>query len=80
MTVTLLNGQLKITLTESETVKYNIDRVFCNCDSPTSGDALLKLLKLAVLQVDFQLFTSQIGRPQKGFFVQAKHRHPGDSP
>lgn len=53
MTVTLLNGQLKITLTESETVKYNIDRVFCNCDSPTSGDALLKLLKLAVLQVDF---------------------------
>lgn len=53
MTVTLLNGQLKITLSESETVKYNIDRVFCDCDSPTSGEALLKLLKLAILQVDF---------------------------
>lgn len=53
MTVTLLNGQLKITLSESETVKYNIDRVFCDCDSAASSEALLKLLKTAVLQVDF---------------------------
>ena len=53
MTVTLLNGQLKITLTESETVKHNIDRVFLDSNSKTSGEALLKLLKLAVLQVGF---------------------------
>ncbi len=54
MTVTLLNGQLKITLTETETVKYNIDRVFFDCNSTKAGEALLKLLKLAVLKVGFK--------------------------
>lgn len=54
MTVTLLNGQLKITLTETETIKYNIDQVFFDSNSPKSGEALLKLLKLAVLKVGFK--------------------------
>ena len=53
MTVTVIDGQLKVTLSDTETVKYNIDRVFFEKDSDQSSKALVLLLKIAAAQVGF---------------------------
>ncbi len=53
MTVNIVDGQLKVTLTESETVKYNIDLVFFQKSSDISQKALSDLLKLAASKVSF---------------------------
>lgn len=53
MTVTVIDGQLKVTLTDTETVKYNIDLVFFEKDSKESADSLVKLLKRAAKTVGF---------------------------
>ena len=53
MTVTEIDGQLKVTLSEAETVKYNIDKVLFEKNSKESSKALIALLKLAALKVGF---------------------------
>lgn len=53
MTVTEIDGQLKVILSEVETVKYNIDRVFFEKNSKESSKALIALLKLAATKVGF---------------------------
>ncbi|MBO5746601.1 MAG: hypothetical protein J6S13_05870 [Clostridia bacterium] len=54
MTATLVNGQLKVTLSETETVKYNIDRVFFDKDGKQAQLALLLLLKMAAVKTAFK--------------------------
>ena len=54
MTAMLINGQLKVTLSETETVKYNIDRVFFDKDGKQSQLALLFLLKTAAVKTAFK--------------------------
>ena len=53
MTVTEIDGQLKVILSEVETVKYNIDRVLFEKNSKESSKALIALLKLAASKVGF---------------------------
>ena len=53
MTVAEIDGQLKVILSEVETVKYNIDRVFFEKNSKESSKALVTLLKLASSKVGF---------------------------
>ncbi len=53
MTATVIDGQLKVTLSDTETVKYNIDRVFFKKDSKESANALVKLLKAASFEAGF---------------------------
>lgn len=54
MTVTIINGQMKVTLSETETVKYNIDRVFFDKTCEAAGKALSYLLKTAAPKVGFK--------------------------
>ena len=54
MTVRVVDGQLKVTLTETETVKFNIDRVFFDRICEPAKMALTKLLRLAVIKTDFK--------------------------
>ena len=61
MTVTLDNGQLKVTLSEPETVKYNIDRVFFDRHGKEAQLALLYLLKTAAAKTTF--------KPETGRFL-----------
>lgn len=53
MTVNIVDGQLKVTLTETETVKFNIDRVFFEKSSDIAQKALSDLLRLAASKVSF---------------------------
>ena len=53
MTVSIVDGQLKVTLTETETVKFNIDRVFFEKSSDIAQKALSDLLRLAASKVSF---------------------------
>lgn len=54
MTVSVIGGQLKIALTETEITKYNIDRVFFDKAGDDSGKALVYLLELASVMVGFK--------------------------
>lgn len=54
MTVTIIDGQMKVALSETETVKYNIDRVFFDKTCETAGQALAYLLKTAAATVNFR--------------------------
>ena len=54
MTVRVVDGQLKVTLTETETVKFNIDRVFFDRVCEPAKAALTKLLRLAVTKTAFK--------------------------
>ncbi len=54
MTVAVVGGQLKISLTETEIIKYNIDRVFFDKTGDSSGKALVALLELASVKVGFK--------------------------
>ena len=58
MTVSIIGGQLKIALTETEITKYNIDRVFFDKAGDDSGKALVYLLELASVMVGFKPNTS----------------------
>ncbi len=53
MTVSIVDGQLKVTLTETETVRFNIDRVFFERSSDIAQKALSDLLRLAASKVSF---------------------------
>jgi hypothetical protein len=53
MTVAEIDGQLKVILSDAETVKYNIDCVFFESNSRESSKALITLLKLAASKVGF---------------------------
>ncbi len=53
MTVNVIDGQLKVTLTEAETVRYNIDKVFFDKASEPASKALMYLLKTAAAKVSF---------------------------
>lgn len=53
MTVTIIDGQMRVTLSETETVKYNIDRVFFDKTCEAAGRALSLLLKTAAARVGF---------------------------
>ncbi len=53
MTVAVIDGQLKVTLSDVETVKYNIDCVFFEKASKQSEKALVGLLKAAAKSVGF---------------------------
>ena len=59
MTVILDNGQLKVTLSETETTKYNIDQVFFDRHGKESQMALLYLLKIATEKTTFKPHTSK---------------------
>lgn len=54
MTVTIIDGQMKVTLSETETVKYNIDCVFFDKTCDAAGKALLYLLKTAASKIGFK--------------------------
>lgn len=54
MTVRVVDGQLKVTLTETETVRFNIDQVFFDRVCEPAKVALTKLLRLAVIKTDFK--------------------------
>ncbi len=54
MTVTLEGQQLKVILSDAETVKYGVDRVFFDRVSPLSKSALVELLKIASESCDFR--------------------------
>ncbi len=53
MTVNVVDGQLKVTLTETETVKFNIDRVFFDKLSDGAAKALSYLLKTAAAKANY---------------------------
>ena len=57
MTVTEIDGQLKVTLSDAETVKYNIDRVLFEKNTQESSKVLIILLKLAASKVGFNADT-----------------------
>ena len=53
MTVSVVDGQLKVILTETETVRFNIDRVFFNKADSNAAKGLSYLLKMAAAKVNF---------------------------
>ena len=53
MTVNVVDGQLKVTLTDTETVKFNIDRVFFDKTDERAAKALSHLLKTAAAKANF---------------------------
>ena len=59
MTVNVIDGQLKVTLTETETVRYNIDQVFFDKGSEPAAKALMYLLKTAAAKVSFNSATTR---------------------
>ena len=54
MTVAIVDGKIKVTLTEAETVRLNIDCVFFDKTSNTARTALLNLLKIAAQKGNFK--------------------------
>ena len=54
MTVLCELGQLKVRLSESETVKYNIDLVFSDRSSQAASKALAELLRLAAEKANYK--------------------------
>lgn len=54
MTCICENGQLRVILSETETVRYNIDCVFFECGSERADNALVSLLKTAVNESGFK--------------------------
>lgn len=54
MTCICENGQLRVILSETETVRYNIDRVFFERGSKRADEALVSLLKTAVARCGFK--------------------------
>jgi hypothetical protein len=53
MTVNVVDGQLKVTLTDTETVRFNIDRVFFDKTDSLAAKALSHLLKTAAAKANF---------------------------
>lgn len=53
MTASVIDGQLKVVLTETETVKFNIDRVFFDQTDDLAAKALSYLLKTAATKANF---------------------------
>lgn len=54
MTCTCENGQLRVILSEAETIKYNIDCVFFEYGSKKADKALVSVLKIAASTVGFK--------------------------
>lgn len=54
MTCICTNGQLRVILSEAETIKYNIDLVFFECGSKKADKALTRILKMAADQIGFR--------------------------
>ena len=53
MTVSVIDGQLKVVLTETETVRFNIDRVFFDKSDLGAAKGLSCLLKTAAAKANF---------------------------
>lgn len=60
MTALTENGQLRVILSETETVKYNIDEVFFYGEKKYMQTALLLIFKAAAAKVGFKASSSKI--------------------